>query len=333
MNGRIVVETVGSLVLKDNPLGDPRRREVPVYLPPSYVKETSRRYPVIYYLPGFGSTARSVLEGHPWKEKLFERFDRLISEGRSPEALLVVPDCFTLMGGAQYMDSPAVGAYETHLISELVPYVDARYRTAGRAVCGKSSGGYGALRLAIRHPEVFPHVAAHSPDLFFEVCYGRDIHGCVNALAPWKHHPDLYFREFKASRAKDAFPHALVNSMAMAACYSPDPKSPMGFVLPFDPYTGELVPEVWARWKKNDLLEVSAAHARALRKLKTIYLDCGTKDEFFLHLGARAFSRRLGGLKIRHRYEEHGGGHFDTAERLETSLPLLAKTASARKKG
>ncbi|MFA6029596.1 MAG: alpha/beta hydrolase-fold protein [Elusimicrobiota bacterium] len=332
MNGRLVVETVGSVVLKGNPLGDPRRREVQVYLPPSYLKDEKRRFPVLYYLPGFGSTSRSAVDPHPWKENLFDRFDRLVAEKKSPEAVLVVPDCFTILGGAQYMDSPATGDYEKHLVSELVPYVDARYRTAGRAVLGKSSGGYGALRLALLHPETFPHAGAHSPDLLFEVCYGRDIHKCVSALARWDHDFGRYYRDFRAARAKDAFPHELLNIAAMAACYSPDPKSPWGFALPFDPYTGELEPSVWARWKANDLLELAGRRPEGLRALKTLYFDCGSRDEFFLHLGARAFARRLKALGVRHRFEEHAGGHFDTAPRLDVSLPLLVRAAEGRSK-
>jgi enterochelin esterase family protein len=104
MFGRVQVETVGSIVLKDNPLGDPRVRQVPVYLPPSYGK-TGRSFPVIYCLASFGSTGRSFLNFHPWRESLPERFDRLINEGRAAECVLIMPDCFTSFGGSQYLDS------------------------------------------------------------------------------------------------------------------------------------------------------------------------------------------------------------------------------------
>ena len=242
--------------------------------------------------------------------------------------ILVIPDCFTLYGGSQYMDSAGTGRYEEHLIAELVPYIDSRYRTAGpaaRAVAGKSSGGFGALRLAMLHPEIFPHAACHSVDMLFEVGYSRDFAKCVSALSKFGGSFERFLKDFKAARAKDSFPHELVNAAAMAACYSPNPRSPLGFDLPFDEYTGELRPEVWRKWKAHDPLEL-AQHCRAgLHKLRTVYFDCGTKDEFFLHLGARALSRRLKELGVRHEYEEHGGGHFDTASRLDRSFALLGQ--------
>jgi len=328
MKGQLVVETIGSVALKDNPLGDPRRREIPVYLPPSYPKQLLRRYPAIFYLPGFGSTGRSAAQTHPWKENPIERLDRLIAEKKAPEMILVIPDCFTLYGGSQYMDSPGTGRYEEHLTAELVPYIDARYRTAGaraRAVAGKSSGGFGALRLAMRHPEIFPHAACHSGDMLFEVGYARDFAKCVCALARFGGSFARFLNDFKAARAKDRFPHELVNAAAMAACYSPNPRSPLGFDLPFDEHTGEMRPKVWRRWKRHDPLELARACRAGLRKLRTIYFDCGARDEFFLHLGARALSRRLKELGVRHGYEEHDGGHFDTGERLDRSFSLLGR--------
>ncbi len=323
--GKVVLETVGSVALKGNPLGDPRLREVPVYLPPQYFRKPLRPFPVLYYLPGFTGTARSASAEHPWKENPIERLDRLIASGKTPPMILVIPDCFTLYGGSQYMDSPAVGLYETHLIQELVPYLDSRYRTGQKGVLGKSSGGYGALRLAMRHPEVFAHAASHSGDMGFEASVLLEIPKCVDALSRWGGRVDRFLAEFKAARVKDAFPHSLVNMVAMSACYSPDPKSPWGFALPFDPWTGELDAPVWERWLGEDPVSMARSHAPALKKLKTLYLDCGAKDEYALHLGARRFSRTLKALGVPHRYEEHPGGHFDTAARLDVSFPLLGR--------
>src|SRR5687768_9595775 len=96
LKGKVVWESLGSVVLKNNPLGDPRLRETPVYLPPSYPERHDKKYPVIFYLSGFTGTPRGVVDAHPWKESLFDRLDRLISSGKVPECLMVVPDCFTL---------------------------------------------------------------------------------------------------------------------------------------------------------------------------------------------------------------------------------------------
>jgi enterochelin esterase family protein len=331
MKGRIQIETISSIVLKGNPLGDPRRRELPVYLPPSYGTARGRRYPVLYYLPGFTGTARGALNYNPWKENLVERFDRLIAEDKAPEALLVVVDGFTAYGGSQYLNSTATGRYEDFTVYEVIGYIDDKHATVrhpeGRAIFGKSSGGFGALTLAMRHPEVFGHCASHSGDMGFEAGYVSDMYKFATELGRHEGSPKRFVEAFLKSRAKEGFSHEAINLIAMSACYSPNEKSALGFDLPCDPRTGELVPAVWKRWLALDPIHAAAKHAGALRRLKTLWFDAGTKDEFQLHLGARRLSDALKSLKVRHTYEEHGFGHFDMAERLDKSLTLLATRA------
>lgn len=332
MRGRLQLETVSSLVLKDNPLGDPRRREVPVYLPPSYGSAKGRRYPVLYYLHGFTGTGRGVVNHNPWKENLAERLDRLIAEGKCREAILVMPDGFTLYGGSQWVNSAATGRYEDHVADELVAFVDDKFAAIrsprGRALFGKSSGGFGALSIAMRRPGVFGHVASHSGDMGFEHCYAPDIPKFVAALGEHRGSARRFVEAFKASRDKGSIEHAAVNLVAMSSCYSPNPRAPLGFDLPCDERTGELVPAVWRRWLDFDPVAAAPKRAAALRELDTLWFDAGARDEFFLHLGARRLSAALKKLKIRHTYEEHGFGHFDMASRYDVSLPLLAKRAS-----
>lgn len=334
MKGRLVIETVSSQVLKGNPLGDPHRREVPVYLPPSYGKTRGRRHPVVYYLVGFTGDGRSVVSHRPWKENLAERLDRLISSGRARECVLVIPDCFTAYGGSQYLNSPATGRYEDHVVGELVPFMEDKFGLArdasGRAVMGKSSGGYGALSLGMRHPDVFGHVASHSGDAFFEICYAMDVPKFVTLLGKYGGSALAFTRKFLAARDKSSFDPIGINMIAMAACYSPNPDSPLGFDLPFDCRTGEPIPKVWARWKEKDPVALAGRHRANLKRLKTLYFDCGTRDEFFLHLGARKLSSVLKRLGVRHLHEEHGLGHFDMAERYDRSLVLLSRHLSAR---
>jgi len=331
MKGRVQIETISSIVLKDNPLGDPRRREIPVYLPPSYGTARGRRYPVLYYLPGFTGTSRGALNYNPWKENLLERFDRLIDEGRSPEAILVVVDGFTAYGGSQYLNSTATGRYEDFVVYEVIGYIDDKHATVrhseGRAILGKSSGGFGALTLAMRHPEVFGHCVSHSGDMGFDAGYGRDALKFATALGRFGGSPKRFVDEFLKSKTKDGFDHDAINLMAMSACYSPNETSSLGFDLPCDPRTGEMIPAVWKRWLALDPINAAAKHAGALRRLKTLWFDAGTRDEYFLHLGARRFSGALKALKIRHTHEEHAFGHFDMNERLDKSLPLLASRA------
>src|SRR3954470_1300813 len=167
----VVIETVESRALIGNPLGDPTARRLAVWLPPSYAGETTRRYPVIYWLAGYSGTGEMLFSGNPWQPGLGARLDRLIGSGAMGEAIVVAPDCFTRWGGAQYLDSPALGNYETHLIEEVLPALDQRLRTiperAARAVGEKSSGGFGALVLAMRHPDQFAAVASHAGDMAF----------------------------------------------------------------------------------------------------------------------------------------------------------------------
>lgn len=329
MRGKVQIETVGSVVLKGNPLGDPSVREVPVYLPPSYGRQRGVRYPVLFYLPGFTGTGRAALNYNPWKENLPQRLDRLIAAGRARECVLVVPDGFTAYGGSQYLNSSGTGRYEDHVAAELVDFISDKFsvsrRPEGRAIMGKSSGGYGALMIGMRHPDVFGHVVSHSGDMFFEMCYGSDIPKVVNALAAFEGKAVRMRDAFLKSARKSAFDHAALNMMAMASCYSPNPKVPAGFDLPFNVRTGRLIPKVWKRWKEVDPVSAAVRYRGNLKKLQTLYFDCGTRDEFFLHLGARLFSDELRRLGVRHIYEEHGMGHFDMEERYDRSLALLSK--------
>ncbi|MFA6002467.1 MAG: alpha/beta hydrolase-fold protein [Elusimicrobiota bacterium] len=328
MKGRVQIESVGSVVLKANPLGDPRLRQVPVYLPPSYGTVPGRRYPVIYCLAGFSSTGRSFLNFSPWRENLPERFDRLVAEGGARECVLVMPDCFTAFGGSQYVNSSATGRYADHVVDELVGFFEDKLsvsrRASGRAVMGKSSGGYGALMLGMKHPDVFGHVACHSGDMAFDICYGTDIPKFVTGLGKYGGSVERFLKEFRAARDQEAFDHSVVNIVAMSACYSPNPKSRSGFDLPCDPHTGEIVPAVWARWKAQDPVVAARVHKAGLKKLKSLFFDCGRRDEFYLHLGARKLSRVLQDLGVRHVYEEHDLGHFDMAARFEVSLSGLS---------
>lgn len=326
MMGAIVREKVESRCLRGNPLGDPQAREVVVYLPPGYQDRGAARYPVLFALTGFTGRGVMLLNRGAFTEALDERLDRLIAEGALPPAIVVMPDCFTRYGGSQYLDSTATGAYETYVIEELVPWTDARFRTQAepsrRAVMGKSSGGYGAIVLGMRHPDVFGAVACHSGDMAFEYCYLPDFP--VTLIQLEKHGGVAGFLEAFAGQPKrppDMW--VALNVIAMAAAYSPNPAaSPGGFDLPFDSRTGTLREDVWRRWLAWDPVRMLDAHAGALRRL-ALFLDCGTQDEFRLYAGARVFAARLAGLGIPHTYEEFADTHRDITYRYDRSLRFL----------
>jgi len=328
MNGKLQIETISSVVLKDNPLGDPRRREIPVYLPPSYGAKRGRRYPVIVWLPGFTGTGRGAVNYNPWKEILPERFDRLIAEGKARESILVIADGFTAYGGSQYLNSSATGRYEDFVVSELIAFVEDKFAAVGvpegRALAGSSSGGFGALTLGMRHPDVFAHVVSHSGDAGFDTCYGADFAKLCVAADKFGGLEKLV-AAFRASRDKQGFSHETINALGMSSCYSPNPKSPVGFDVPVDLRTGARLPAVWKRWEALDPVNAAARHARGLASLKTLWFDAGARDEFFLQLGARRLADALKRLKIKHSYEEHAFGHFDLQPRYDVSLSLLSR--------
>jgi len=329
--GRVEVVEFESALLRGNPAGDPHVRRVPVYLPPSYDAEPGRRFPVVFVLTGFSGRGRMLLNDNPWSPSLDDRLDTLIAAG-CPELIAVMPDCYTRFGGSQYMDSAATGRYESHIVSELVPWADGRYRTLAkrehRAVAGKSSGGYGALHLGMRHPELFGALACHSGDMLFEYCYQTDFPKACSVLQEaGGAQKFLEAFEAKPQKGKDEF--LTLNILGMAACYSPEPGAELGVGLPFDIATGLPRDDVWRRWLEHDPLRRLPQHADALRSMRLLWIDCGKRDEFHLHHGAREFARALTRLGIAHVHEEFDDGHMNVPYRYDRSLPALARALSA----
>lgn len=324
--GRVELRPFASRVLAPNPLGDPSLRELPVYLPPGH-DAPGARFPVIFVLAGFTGRGQSLLETHPWKLGVVARFDRAVAAGRAAPAILVLPDCFTRLGGSQYVNSSAVGRYEDHVARELAPFVDAEYPTleGRRALLGKSSGGFGALHLAMRHPALFRAAASIAGDCHFELCYASEFPAAARGLLAHGSDPARFLAAFAEKPVLKGDAHAVLNALAMSACYSPSPESPLGFELPFDPRTAERRPEVWRRWLAFDPLHACAEHADALSSLELLHLECGLADEFHLQFGLRALTRRLSELGIPHVHEEFEGGHFELDARYE---PLLARIAA-----
>lgn len=323
--GRVVFETITSRALRDNPLGDPATRKLPVYLPPGY-DANEKRYPVLVALAGFTGSGPMMLNRSGWGESLDARLDRLYRERRIGPMIVVMPDCFTRLGGSQYLDSAATGRYARHLVREIVPLVDRRFRTLAsgrhRGIFGKSSGGYGALMHAMARPEVFGAVACHSGDMAFEYCYAADFPKLLRQL---DQHGGVrgFVRAFESAPRKTHDLIGAMNVLAMAACYSPHRRRPLRIALPFEVRTGAYDQTVWRRWLRHDPLRLVPARAAALRRLRLLFFDCGRRDEFNLLWGARQFRAALQQRGIRHRYEEFDDGHMDISYRLDRSLPLL----------
>lgn len=336
MPSRIIYDVISSSVLADNPLGDPHVRTLPIYLPPSYDDEPERRYPVVWMLTGFTGRGQMLLNDNLWTPTIQGQIDALIAAGM-PELIMALPDCATRYGGSQYINSSATGRYEDHLVAELVPFVDARYRTLPgaqrRAVMGKSSGGYGALIHGMRHPDVFSAVACHSGDMYFELVYKPDFPKFVNRIARNGHDPEAFLTEFAAKPKKSGSDIGALNILAMAACYSPRAEgresSGLPIDFPMDLYTCELRPAVWARWLEHDPVELVAHHADQLKRLSLLFIDCGTRDEYNLHYGARILAQRLQAHGVAYEHEEFDDDHRSISYRYDVSLPKLARAISS----
>jgi enterochelin esterase family protein len=328
--GRVAVLNYTSTVLQGNALGDPYKRDVYCYLPPGH-DAAGRRFPVVYFLSGFTGTGRMHLNYDPYVESIDKRLDRLIGSGAIPPIICVLPDCFTRLGGSQYLNSSATGRYEDYLVEELVPFVDANLQTLPsrehRGLTGKSSGGYGAMVLAMRHPGVFGGLGSHAGDAYFAYCYLPDFTKFTLGIA---RHGGVegFLRHFESLQKKSKDAMEVLNILAMAACYSPNPEAPLGIDLPVVIPSGEIRGEVWNRWVEHDPVHMAKSHAEALRSLKVIYLDAGSRDEFNLQMGARIFCSRLDGLGVKYIYEEFDDTHMAINYRYDSSLVELGRALS-----
>ena len=300
--GRVEEHEFESEVLRDNALGDPHRRPLWVYLPPAYEEDAERRYPSIYVIQGLTGQLDMWRNRFPFRRNFPELADGLFASGGSPPAILVYVDCWTSLGGSQFLDSPATGRYHTYLCDEVVPWVDERYRTLAaaehRGIAGKSSGGYGAMVTPMLRPDLFGGLATHAGDALFEHCYLPEFRETVRALRDeYEGSYERFWEDFgsRPAMSKDS-DHVLLDSWCMAACYSADEDGTVH--LPFDTATGKLIPEVWERWLEQDPVRMVSTHADALRSLKAIYIDAGKRDEWYLDLGAEAFRRELEAIGV-----------------------------------
>jgi hypothetical protein len=314
--------------LKGNWLGDPVRRRVDVYVPAGH---DGRGLPLLVDLVGFTAGGPAHTNWKNFGENVPERLDRLIGTGAMLPAVVAFPDCFTRLGGNQYVDSPATGNWESFLIREMLPQVEQRFGCGGngrRGVFGKSSGGFGAIVHAMRHGgPVWSAAACHSGDMGFELLYRTDFCNVLRHLAEHDHSVESFIRRFESGKkAKDADWHSLM-ILCQGASFDPDDSHFLGVRLPIDPDTCELIHERWSNWLRWDPTRMvdEERHLDRLRELKFLFFDCGTIDQYNLVYGARVLHRRLEAAGVAHVYEEFPDNHSNIDYRLDRSLPLLAQ--------
>jgi enterochelin esterase-like enzyme len=320
---------IDSQCLKGNLLGDPSRRRIDVYVPAG---QDGRGLPLLVDLVGYTAGGPAHTNWKNYGENVPERLDRLIATGAMPPVVVAFPDCFTRLGGNQYIDSAATGPWETFLIREMLPLVEERFACGGdgrRGVFGKSSGGYGSLVHALRQGgAVWSAAASHSGDVGFEYLYHLgEFAGALRHLADHGMSIETFIRKFEEGpKAKDADWHTMM-ILAQAATFDPDPGEFHGIRLPVDLHTCELIEERWANWLRWDPLRMAddEGHLHALRRLKALFIDCGDIDQYNLVYGSRILHRKLAAAGVPHAYEEFHDNHSSVDYRMDISLPLLAK--------
>jgi hypothetical protein len=328
--GRVEEHAFESEVLQGNPLGDPHVRPLWVYVPPGYDDEPARRYPSIYLIQGLTGQLDMWRNRAAFRKNPTELMDELFAAGEAPPAILVWVDCWTSLGGSQFLDSPGTGRYHTYLCDEVVPWVDERYRTlsdaANRGIAGKSSGGYGAMVTPMLRPDLFRGFATHAGDALFETCYLPDFR--VSARTLRDSYDGSFERFWEDFRSRPALSkktdHVLLNDWCMAACYSADEDGTVQ--LPYEPVTGQLKPEVWERWLAWDPVRMADRYADALRSQRAIYIDAGNRDDVYLDLGAEAFRRALERIGVADvHFELFDGTHMGIEYRYPLAVKYLAE--------
>jgi hypothetical protein len=332
LRGRLDALVVESDVLAGNPLGDPARRPLYVYVPPN--ASEPGQYASVYVIQGFTGQLDMWLNRSPFEPTMVERLDDLFGAGDLPPAVIVFVDAWTSYGGSQFINSASTGRYMDYLCDEVVPFVDSAYPTAEsrehRGLTGKSSGGYGAMVVPMLRPDVFGALASHAGDALFECCYQPDFPAVARQLRDdFEGSYGVFFdRLGEAGRLDfDRFGKPL-ESYGYAVCYSPDEADPGRALLPFDVETGRLVEDVWERWLAWDPVRMAPERGEALSRMKRIYLDAGKSDEWYLDLGAQAFAKELDTLGVEYTLDLFDGTHMGIQYRYPGAIAELAKALS-----
>ena len=331
LSGRIDEHVLTSELLRGNPLGDPHERPLWVYVPPGYDDDPDRRYPAVYVIQGYTGQVGMWRNRDPFRQPFTETADAVFARGEAPPAIVVYVDAWTAYGGSQYVDSPGTGRYHSYLCDEVVPWVDAHYRTlaepARRAIAGKSSGGFGAMITPMLRPDLVGALATHAGDALYEYCYVPEFPAAFRQLR--KYEGDI-FRWWDDFRSRVAFTKpedmVLIELLGVAACFSArEDGTPE---LPFDTATGVIRPEVWQRWLDWDPVRMAPRYGDALRSLHSVWIDAGDADDYYLDVGAAAFRAALAEAGVKDdviKYEIFPGTHAAIGYRYPMALAWLCQ--------
>jgi S-formylglutathione hydrolase len=309
--GNLEIIQVEGAALAGNLGGEDTVREVYVYLPEGYADNTHQRYPVIYFLHGYGVRAQIYSDR---VLHLPESLDIAFTGENSIPAIVVMPDAYTSYGGSMYTNSANTGNWEDFIAKDLVKYVDSHYRTkatrASRGLSGHSMGGYGTLRIVMKYPEVFSAAYAMSS------C-------CLLNQAPSEQAVTEQEARMAVGSIKDAggFNNVL---QAQAAAWAANPdKPPYYFDWPWQ--GGESQPLIQGKWGANSPLLFVDQYVPALQSLKALALDVGDKDS--LEATNTQLDAALTRLRVPHSYEIYEGDHGNKVglRFVDELLPFFAR--------
>ncbi len=316
---QVDVLTIESKTLQGNPLGDPTQRRVAVLAPDG--SEKTQPLPLILYLPGWGGSSEDTI-GQPNGGWLGETVDALAAKAH-PVRMAVV-DARSRYGGSQYLNSTATGKYADYVAEEVLDQVKAQYTAAAPLiVAGHSSGGYGALMLAMQRQKTFGAVVALSPDSAFETTHKPLAQAEeVRAVTP----AQLAAATAPAAVAQTA-PELAGLVMGLCANYTPLAAEPGKFEWLYGP-GGEWRPAVWARWIACDPLTVVQERKDAFAPEQRIYLDGAELDEYGANIGARKISVILRERGAKVEFQQPAGHHGENLpERLARGVTWVLEGA------
>ncbi len=323
--GTVHALRVRSAALADNPWGDPVERDLHVWTPPGWTPD-GPALPAMLALAPFSGTGEKLLARGLTEESLATRLDRLHRDG-CPPFVAVLPDAMTSLVGSQYVDSPGLGRYATYVADEVRAFVAAHFPLTGRwGAFGRSSGGFGALHLAMSRPGTFHAIGSSAGDMGFDLAYLGDVAPAVTGVALLGG-LDGFVEAFWSRHDLPGPAFAAMNLLCMACAYSPDPdERPIPARLPVDFTTGAVDFEVLQGWRAFDPVVRADVRAdrEALAALSLLFVDAGRRDEHHLQLGLRRFVARLDAHGVPFEHEEFDGGHRGTNYRLDVCIPKLA---------
>jgi S-formylglutathione hydrolase FrmB len=317
LKGKLERVKVHGKSLEGNLMGESASPEVSIYLPQSYATDRSRRYPVVYLLHGYTGTDLSYFG--PTGRQLHVIAERVFGAGAAREMILVMPNAMNAYGGSMYSNSVTAGNWEGYVAEDLVEYLDSNYRTIptreSRGLAGHSMGGYGAMRIGMKRPDVFAAIYALSSCCLNEGNVRPTSDGKPSAAESIKSPEDA-----KGNRAAQG-------TLARAAAWAPNPANPPLY-LDLPTRNGQVQPHVAVKWAANSPVAMLDQHVANLKKMKAIAIDIGLEDN--LIISNQVLVDALTRFGVPHTFETYDGNHNNRIpQRLEEKvLPFFSQNLS-----